>query len=73
MLDADVLDGVGEDGEGAVVVRVELAGVGGKWQETARGEGAYFAMLRCTKMSPGREAVMTDSGTRESAQPIQRI
>ena len=28
-------------------------------------------MLRWTKMSPGMEAVMTDSGTRESEQPIQ--
>ena len=34
--------------------------------------GAYFAMFRCTNMSPGLEAVTTDSGTRESAQPIQR-
>ncbi len=35
------------------------------------GATAYFAMFRWTKMSPGREAVKTDSGTRESAQPIQ--
>ena len=35
------------------------------------GVDAYFAMLRWTKMSPGLAAVTTDSGTRESAQPIQ--
>lgn len=32
---------------------------------------AYFATLRCVKMSPGLEAVMTLSGTRESLHPIQ--
>lgn len=30
-------------------------------------------MLRCTKMSPGREPVIVVSGTRESEQPIQRM
>jgi len=34
---------------------------------------AYLAMFLWTKMSPGLDAVMTDSGTRESEQPIQRI
>ena len=33
----------------------------------------YFAIFCCTKMSPGLEAVMTDGGTRESEQPIQRV
>lgn len=33
---------------------------------------AYFAMFRWTKISPGLQAMMTLSGTRESAQPIQR-
>jgi hypothetical protein len=32
----------------------------------------YFAMFLCTKISPGLHAVITDSGTRESAQPIHR-
>lgn len=32
----------------------------------------YFAMLRVTKTSPGLQAMTTLSGTRESAQPIQR-
>lgn len=36
------------------------------------GEGTYLAMLRCTKISPGLQARTTLSGTRESAQPIQR-
>lgn len=33
----------------------------------------YFAIFRWTKISPGLEAVMTDSGTLESEQPIQRV
>lgn len=75
--DADVVDGVAQDGEDVVVCGVELAGCGAQMRARARGEekagrGTYFATLRCTKMSPGLTAVMTDSGTRESAQPIQR-
>lgn len=30
-------------------------------------------MLRCTKISPGRNPVIVVSGTRESEQPIQRM
>lgn len=33
----------------------------------------YFPILRLTKMSPGLAPVTTDSGTRESAHPIQRV
>jgi len=68
MLDADGLDGVGEDGERAVVSGVELARGEvqrrGTWGERER---AYLAMLAVHKERAGREAVITDSGTRESA------
>ena len=58
---------------------MELAG-GGEKEEGGRigtrtrnrATDTHFAMLRWTKISPGYEFVITDSGTRESAQPIQR-
>ena len=33
----------------------------------------HLATFRCTKISPGLAEVITDSGTRESEQPIHRI
>lgn len=32
-----------------------------------------FAIFLCTKISPGRASVMTDSGTRESEHPIHNV
>ena len=49
----------------------------GRWrwfgvQRNARKE-TNLAMFLWTKISPGRAAVMTESGTRESAHPIQKV
>lgn len=63
-------------GRCARVVRGELAVVGCRLARAGAGGGdgaTHFPMLRWTKMSPGTEAVITDSGTRESEQPSQRI
>ena len=44
----------------------------GKWTQDIRGVSkTHFAMLRSTKISPGIELVIKDSGTRESEQPNQ--
>jgi hypothetical protein len=76
VFNANCFDSISEDGECAIIVKVELAaGTVVSW--LLHGFGivvyTYLAMFLCTKMSPGLEAVMTDSGTRESEQPIQRI
>lgn len=49
-------------------------GCGGyEWVTKRVMELAYLAMFLNTKRVPGREPVMTDSGTLESEQPIHRI
>jgi hypothetical protein len=75
VFDADCLDSISEDGECAIIVEVELAArkVVSCNDSFRIVVYTYLAMFLCTKISPGLEAVMTDSGTRESEQPIQRI
>ena len=75
MVDAESCDGVCEYGDGVVVCKVELAvGVSAISDDVCEeGRGVtHLAMLRWTKTSPGFAARTTDSGTRESAHPIQR-
>ena len=43
----------------------------GRLGERGNEAETHFAMLRCGKISPGFDFVITDSGTRESAQPFQ--
>ncbi len=75
VIDFQMMDGVVENRLGVIVVKVELAG--GKALSLGKRESmlriSHLAMLRWTKISPGVDAVRTDSGTRESAQPIHRI
>ena len=72
MFHANDADCEREDSECAVIIGMNLAvcdvrdALGYIRKET------YLAMLRWTKTSPGRAPVMSDSGTRESAHPIQR-
>lgn len=76
MLHAQEVYSISEHSEGAVVVVGELT----ERRPVTISKciirvliGTYFAMLRCTNMSPGRAPVMTASGTLESAQPIQSV
>ena len=72
MLYAEFEKGIGDDGDGVRVVGEYLAvnTMVSSISKTIYGS-AYFAMLRWVKMTPGMHFSMTDSGTLESAQPIQ--
>ena len=72
MFHASDVDCEREDSECAVIVRVDLAICGVRDALGYIRMETYLAMLRWTKTSPGRAPVMSDSGTRESAHPIQR-
>jgi hypothetical protein len=76
VFNANYFDSVSEDRECTIIVEVELDARTVVNFMTSRVQRivvyTYLAMFLCTKISPGLDAVMTDSGTRESEQPIQR-
>lgn len=81
MLDGQFLEGVCEDRQRIVIVKMELTvffffserGTRVTFPVPHKSHQTHFAMFLCTKAVPGNAVVASDSCTLESEHPSQRI